>query len=615
MSRKKLAPARIMILAIAIIGSVTADAARGRRASIDEFPPGWEKETPCNFQLPQPGENCGPVILPGTMLLKIGTKFYNSVWINQNGFISLGETVNESPALYLPGATDLVALDGNIIAPFYAPIHLRDVEQGCPDNNEPRGCIWDLTYSTLTADPDEDPDNPPEYLYGFRATWGLFPIDPNPPEDPTRLPGVSRTGDDDPQPARNTIQAWFIDRSTPTGGSGDFDLNLNYSGIQWQTPTTLVGVKTGSGASPEVLVDFSKFYTSFLDDNPAISPDNIAFCSASAQDNPRDPPRFEKSFPFGCNRITIEFRNGIPKLKTYTSDMSGSLTAAAGTHHAAVPYSMTLTVSNGDDDAATNALATIDLPAGATLASTPASACNQAGTVAICRIGAVPVRSSATLPVTISSNQSGRHNFTVQFDADQYDWQTSNNRVTPFVDVADSADLSITACNRPASVTQGDAFTVTCTVRNDGPQAAQSVVLETPLPSVLSFTSGTGCAVASGTLTCTHASLAPNATHDFGITFGTPAAGAATLAMTTRSLVTFDQQANNTRDASLVVNSSSSSSSSSGGSSSSSSGGGGRLSLDLVLLLLLALALAMARRVRRAPAPARARPRQARTGA
>jgi uncharacterized repeat protein (TIGR01451 family) len=556
-------------VAFAFLFVAVADAARGRRASIDSRPTNdWVTEQPYTFVASPDGENWGPsvALTPNPapvngvepLRMKIGSKTYTHVWINRNGFIALAENASAPPVLFSPGFTSLGAVEGDIIAPFYAPVHLRepDVIFDEPCSNVPFSCLWDLTFSRLDVrdliDPENpDPDNDPAYLGGFRVTWGLFPIISSDPPQPNREPGVSTAGAG-ASPPRNTFQLWVKDRQWPDGQPGDFDLDLNYSGLKWQAPNTHVGVKTGPANSPDVLVDFAKFYTSFLDDSADVSPANIAACASGASENPEG-ASFDKAFPLGCNRITIEFRDGVPRLKTYTSDLSTTLTAAAGTPHAAVPHGLTLTIANGNHDPATNVTARIELPAAVTLTSTPAATCSQAGSVATCRPGTLQPQASVVVPVQITSSQDGTRNIRVTVDADQYDFSAAANTATASLEIAASADLSVTACTRPTTVAQGSTANVTCTVRNDGPQAATDIVLESTIPGTLSFTSGTGCAAAGAALTCTLASLASGATHDFTVTFGAPAAGNATLNMAVRSLVTFDPQPNVSRDASFLV--------------------------------------------------------------
>jgi uncharacterized repeat protein (TIGR01451 family) len=365
-----------------------------------------------------------------------------------------------------------------------------------------------------------------------------------------------------------------------------------------------------------VLLDFAKFYTSFVDNSSDISPANVAICTNPATAAAPD-PSFDKAFSLGCNRITIEFRSGVPRLKTYTSNLAVTLAAGPGTPHAGIAYPVTLAISNVDSglntnsDAASNVRATIQLPTGATLTTTSSDAtCAQvpSATIATCTVSALAADASVEIPLLISSNQSGRHDLQVSVDADQHEWNATNNSATASVTVADHADLSLTACTRPASVVQGNPVTVACTVTNNGPQAAANVVLEATLPASLAFTSGTGCTVTGAVVGCTLASLASGTTQSFTMTFSTPTAGAATLPVTVRS-ATFDfPQTNNAIDGSLVV--------------STvvpppppqpqppAKSGGGRLSLAELVSLLLGLTVVSYRRIvlARTPRPREARP-------
>ena len=67
-----------------------------------------------------------------------------------------------------------------------------------------------------------------------------------------------------------------------------------------------------------------------------------------------------------------------------------------------------------------------------------------------------------------------------------------------------SADLSITNTDSPDPVVPGGTLTYTLTVSNAGPSNATSVIATDTLPTGVTFVSATtGCAYASGTVTCT----------------------------------------------------------------------------------------------------------------
>lgn len=81
-----------------------------------------------------------------------------------------------------------------------------------------------------------------------------------------------------------------------------------------------------------------------------------------------------------------------------------------------------------------------------------------------------------------------------------------------------AADLSLTKTASPSPAVPGTNETYTLAVKNNGPDAAQSVVVSDPLPSGLTFVSaGTGCSYAAGKVTCTQSSLASGSTASFSV--------------------------------------------------------------------------------------------------
>ena len=79
---------------------------------------------------------------------------------------------------------------------------------------------------------------------------------------------------------------------------------------------------------------------------------------------------------------------------------------------------------------------------------------------------------------------------------------------------APSADLSVSK-DGPAQVNEGQAFSYTLTVTNDGPDEATNVAVVDTLPAGVEFVGATGagwsCGLSNGTVTCTRPSLAAGA--------------------------------------------------------------------------------------------------------
>ncbi len=104
------------------------------------------------------------------------------------------------------------------------------------------------------------------------------------------------------------------------------------------------------------------------------------------------------------------------------------------------------------------------------------------------------------------------------------DTNLSNNTASD-TDTAASADLAVSKSDGAATYTPGTNVTYTIGVTNAGPNANTGFTVTDVLPANTSFVSATaGCVNASGTVTCTSAGLALNASTSWTIT-GLPASG------------------------------------------------------------------------------------------
>jgi len=113
------------------------------------------------------------------------------------------------------------------------------------------------------------------------------------------------------------------------------------------------------------------------------------------------------------------------------------------------------------------------------------------------------------------------------------------------------ADLAVVKTG-PALVTEGDTYTYTLSVTNNGPANATSVVVTDPLPANSTFVSASaGCVAAAGTVTCTIGNLAAGATVSRSITV---VAGSAGSSLTNTATVSaFQSDPNLTNNTSTVV--------------------------------------------------------------
>lgn len=526
-------------------------AARGRRAIIDGFPNEWKPfgDMPLNLIDDQFSQDTGlpapdNILLP--MTLHIGNQTYDRLWINENGFVSLTQGTTEPPTpTQLADAGSLAEIPGNVIAVFYADIVSRAPLNPCA---QPRFDLCsDITWAAVDMTPEEiaAADEPPEVTRGARVTWG----DDN--TGPTPAGVVVREGAAEIDEAkRGGFQIRLIDRSdlSEPPRLGDFDLELNYNGIPWED-IGIVGIKAGG-----VELDFSKFSSSFTSSNPTQDPreDDPSHPCFNASD---DDPSFAPDVPFVCNNITVSFRNGVPNLRTYSADVSGTIDAAASVSaNAGDPFSFDVTVRNDAYDEATHVTTKMDLLTGWSFVSaTPGTVCVPTGLELSCNHGSLSSDGSRIVHLTLRSTEAGASTPSLRFSADQFDPVPTNNSSSLAVSINPTADLSVTRCTGPTSAERGSKVSVTCTVRNDGPQTATDVVLTAQLNSFVTFQSGADCLASASNVTCRKASIALNSTADFSMTLNAATAGSASIGLSVAGDEHDPTQNNNTRGVTVSI--------------------------------------------------------------
>jgi len=238
--------------------------------------------------------------------------------------------------------------------------------------------------------------------------------------------------------------------------------------------------------------------------------------------------------------------------------------------------SYTGTVTNAGPDAAGNATLSIPLDPKTFFQSMTAPAGFNCTTPAIGASGTVQCTN-----VSFASAGSGSYTLVVQVNpsltiagsvvqnfsvsSNNSDPQSNNNSATvttPYT-VPPSADLSVTKSTPAGSVAPGGTLTYTIVVTNNGPAAAAAVTMTDTLPASLLYQSittpaGFNCttpaAGATGTITCSAATLANGATATF--TLVTQVAGNATGSITnsaTASSSTPDPNSGNSSGAAGAV--------------------------------------------------------------
>jgi large repetitive protein len=181
----------------------------------------------------------------------------------------------------------------------------------------------------------------------------------------------------------------------------------------------------------------------------------------------------------------------------------------------------TLTVTNHGPGNSSGYTISDTLPSSLSNPATTSTGCSISGQVLTC-VSANPLNAGATsAPVTVTGNVPNPFTTpitnTATVTANEQDPNPTNN--SDGVTTTPQADLQMTKTASPSPVVPGTNETYTLTVKNNGPDTAESVSVSDPLPSEASFSSSSsGCTESSGTVHCSATSVAPGASKTFTIT-------------------------------------------------------------------------------------------------
>ena len=216
-------------------------------------------------------------------------------------------------------------------------------------------------------------------------------------------------------------------------------------------------------------------------------------------------------------------------------------------------YSLGIT-NNGTTTA--NSVQLVDtLPAGVTFSSvTPAASCSQTGGTVTCNFATLAGGASTpAITINVVAAALGTVMNTANVSETQADYNLVNNTASASTTIVAASDMSITKAG-PATASQGDTITYTLTATNNGPSVATTVVVTDTLPSQVSFSSASaGCSFSAGTVTCTSASLAVNATAVFTVSVIAQTVGSAVNTAVVSSAQTDPTSANNTSSVTTVI--------------------------------------------------------------
>jgi len=258
-----------------------------------------------------------------------------------------------------------------------------------------------------------------------------------------------------------------------------------------------------------------------------------------------------------------------------TADLSVSKVDSPDPVVAGSTITYTIKVTNAGPDAASAVSLSDTTPAGTTFASVtpgagwtcPPLPVGGTGTQ-VCTNPSVPVGTSTiTLVLNVAAaTPNGTVITNTASVTSPDDAVTANNSASATTTVSAGANLLVLKSDSPDPVAVGGNITYTLTVRNDGPQAATSVILSDVIPVNTTFVSVTPAAGwscpplavgATGTQTCTIAALAPLSSASFALVVkvnpGTPSGTVITNTATVSSATTDPNSANNTASTTTVV--------------------------------------------------------------
>lgn len=179
----------------------------------------------------------------------------------------------------------------------------------------------------------------------------------------------------------------------------------------------------------------------------------------------------------------------------------------------------TVTVTNNGPDAAENVILTDTLPTSISFnfATLTQGSCAIGLPILQCEFGTLNPGDTVTLTVNVTPNADGTITNTVSVISDTDDPDTGNNSDSADTTVnALQADLSVTKSDDIDPIIEGGALTYTVVMTNNGPDAAENVVLDDIMPTGTTFnfatlTQGT-CAIAFPLLQCQSGTLNPGDT-------------------------------------------------------------------------------------------------------
>ncbi|MFW6183046.1 MAG: TadE/TadG family type IV pilus assembly protein, partial [Chloroflexota bacterium] len=224
----------------------------------------------------------------------------------------------------------------------------------------------------------------------------------------------------------------------------------------------------------------------------------------------------EEEDPDGSNNqdsVDVEVRN--------VSDLSVTKLASA---NPGLGEEMTYTVNvvNNGPATATNVQMQDSLPASVTVQDINASqgSCSESGNVVDCSLGSLDAHGSASISIVVIPNESGSITNRASVSGDQEDPFAPNDDFELNTTIQPRADLTVSKTGAD-EVEAGDTLTYNLVVTNDGPSAAEGIVVNDTLPPNVTFVSASAsqgtCSGSNNAVTCALEQLADGATAEITI--------------------------------------------------------------------------------------------------
>jgi uncharacterized repeat protein (TIGR01451 family) len=241
------------------------------------------------------------------------------------------------------------------------------------------------------------------------------------------------------------------------------------------------------------------------------------------------------------------------------ADLSITQSGAAAVHPTDV-FPLTLTVHNDGPDAAQNVLVTQTIQGAQQFdfSGNPSWDCTAAANTLSCLLNQLAAGEDASLQVTLTApNAEGTLASQANVASDTADPQSANNTASKTIAITHlpNADLAVSQTTSVEEALVGSQFTTTLTVSNDGPDAAQDLVLTTAITGPQEVTVDAGdweCTVENHQLVCKLAELPEGETADLILTITTPDTPVQINTQSTVTSATLDSEESNNQAAASV---------------------------------------------------------------